>query len=138
MDEKFEDSKQKMVEGNEARYGKEARALYGDSVVDASNAKLMGLTIRQYRRVQELSNQINEKLEIACKQGDPSNPLAQEVCALHKEWLGFFWSHYSKEAHLGLAQMYVDDPRFKAYYDAVGAGCAEFLRDALTVFCQQS
>jgi hypothetical protein len=100
MDEKFEDSKQKMVEGNEARYGKEARALYGDSVVDASNAKLMGLTIRQYRRVQELSNQINEKLEIACKQGDPSNPLAQEVCALHKEWLGFFWSHYSKEAHL--------------------------------------
>jgi len=45
--------------------------------------------------------------------------LAQKVCALHKEWLEYFWNHYSKEAHLGLAQTYVDDPRFKKYYDAI-------------------
>ncbi len=134
--EKFEDHKQKMIEDNEALYGKEARALYGDSVVDDSNAKLMGLTALQYERVQELSNQISEKLKTACEQGNPSSLIAQEVCALHKEWLNYYWKEYSKEAHLGLAQMYVDDPRFRAYYDALGVGCAEFLRDALVIYCQ--
>lgn len=134
--EKFEELKQGMLVENEAQYGIEIRDKYGDEIVDASNAKLMGLTAQQFERAQELSSQINEKLKSACEQGDPSSPIAQEVCELHKEWLGFFWSHYSKEAHLGLAQMYVDDPRFKAYYDAIDAGCAEFLRDALTIFCQ--
>jgi len=134
--EKFEGFKQKMLDENEDKYGKEARTLYGDKVVDASNTKLMGLTPQQYAYVQELSSQINDKLKIACEQGDPSSPLAQQVCALHKEWLGFFWTQYSKEAHLGLAQMYVDDPRFKRYYDDVGVGCAEFLYNALKIFCQ--
>lgn len=134
--EKFEEIKQRMLDKNEAQYGSEIREKYGHEFVDASNAKLMGLTAEQYSRVQKLSSQVNEKLKSACEQGDPASPLAQQVCALHKEWLGYFWSHYSKEAHLGLAQMYVDDLRFKEYYDAVGEGCAEFLRDALTIYCQ--
>ena len=134
--DKFEVSKQRMVEENEAQYGKDARGLYGDGIVDASNAKLMGLTIEQHNRVQELSDLINKSLKIACEQGDPSSQLAQEVCALHKEWLGYFWTNYSKEAHLSLAQMYVEDPRFNEYYEKVGVGCAEFLHDALTVYCQ--
>ena len=134
--EKLENIKQKMIDVNEAQYGHEIREKYGNGVVAASNTKLMGLTAQQYERVQELSEQINEKLKIACVQGDPSSELAQEICALHKEWLGYFWSHYSKEAHLGLAQMYVNDSRFKEYYDKLGVGCADFLRDALAVFCQ--
>jgi hypothetical protein len=31
--------------------------------------------------------------------------------------------------------MYVCDERFKAYYDSIAPGCAEFLRDALEVYC---
>lgn len=134
--EKFAGLKYRMLAENEDKYGKEVRALYGDEIVEASNAKLMELTAEQYGRTQELSSLFNEKLKSSCEQGDPSSPLAQQVCALHKEWLGYFWSHYSKDAHLGLARMYGDDPRFKAYYDAIGPGCAEFLRDSLTVFCQ--
>jgi hypothetical protein len=83
--EKLENIKQKMIDVNEAQYGQEIREKYGEGVVAASNTKLMGLTAQQYERVQELSEQINEKLKIACVQGDPSSELAQEVCALHKE-----------------------------------------------------
>lgn len=36
-----------------------------------------------------------------------------------------------KEAHAGVAQMYVCDERFKEYYDKHGEGLAEFLRDAI-------
>lgn len=134
--EKFEGFKQKMLEENEKKYGKEIREKHGDAVVDASNAKLMGLTAEQYEDVQRLSARINESLKAALAQGDPSGALAQQVCALHKEWLCYYWPSYSKQAHLGIAQTYVDDPRFKAYYDAIAPGCAEFLRDALQIYCR--
>ncbi|HBP38321.1 MAG TPA: MerR family transcriptional regulator [Clostridiales bacterium] len=134
--EKFTGFKQKLIEENEKQYGREIRARYGDAVVEASNAKMMGLTTEQYEKTQDLSRRINESLKLAYAQGDPAGELAQKVCALHREWLGYFWQHYSKEAHLGLAQSYVDDPRFRKYYDDIAEGCAEFLRDALQVYCQ--
>lgn len=131
----FEGIKRKLVDGNEKLYGKEIREKYGNEAIDASNAKLMGLTPEQFKRTRELSQQINETLKKAYAQGDPSGPLAQEVCAMHKEWLMFYWSSYSREAHLGLAQTYVDDPRFKKYYDDIVEGGAVFLRDSLMIFC---
>jgi len=125
-----------MLQDNEKHYGAEIRETYGDAVVDASNAKMMGLTPEQYEKTQALSQQINVSLKAAFQLGDPSSEAAQKVCALHKEWLKFYWNHYSKEAHLGLAQTYVEDPRFKKYYDDIAEGCAEFLRDALQIYCQ--
>ena len=53
--EKFEGFKQKLVAENEAEYGAEARGKYGDTAVDASNAKLMGLSPEQYGEMQKLS-----------------------------------------------------------------------------------
>jgi len=133
--EKFEGLKRRLVEENEEAYGAEIRAKFGSGAIDAGNATLMGLSPEQYARMQELSEQINTQLKTAFEQGGPSSEPAQQVCGLHKEWLGYFWQHYSKEAHLGLAQAYVNDPRFTAYYDAIAVGCANFLRDALAVFC---
>jgi len=133
--EKFEGFKQNMIAENEKKYGKEVREKFGDDVINASNAKAMGLTKEQYEKSQKLSEEINSQLKIAFKEGDPSSELAQKVCALHKEWLKYFWKDYSKEAHLGLAQTYVDDPRFKKYYDNIEVGCAEFLHRALQIYC---
>lgn len=133
--EKFKGLKQKMIDENEEKYGAEIRATYGDAAIDASNAKLMGMTPAQYESVQRLSEQVNEALRAAVAEGDPAGDLAQKACTLHKEWLCYYWNDYSKEAHLGLAQMYVDDARFKSYYDAIAEGGAEFLRDALQIYC---
>lgn len=134
--EKFEGFKQRIIEENEKQYGLEIRDKYGDDIVDNSNAKMMGLTSEKYEKVQELSRQINESLKIALDQGNPSSELAQKVCALHKEWVELFWNNYSKEAHLGLAQTYVDDPRFRQYYDDIEEGCAEFLYEAIKIYCE--
>jgi len=133
--EKFEGFKQNMVAENEKKYGKEVREKFGDATIDASNAKAMGLTKEQYDKSQKLSEEINSQLKTAFEEGDPSSELAQKVCELHREWLGYFWNDYSKEAHLGLAQTYVDDPRFKKYYDNIVVGCAEFLHRALQIYC---
>ena len=133
--EKFEGFKQKLVDDNEAKYGKEIRAKYGNDSVDRSNAKVKGMTKEQYAEIERLTQEVNETLKAAFEQGDPSSELAQKACELHKRWLCYLWDGYSKEAHLGVTQMYVDDPRFTEYYDKIAPGCAVFLRDAVKFFC---
>lgn len=134
-EEKFEGFKEKLISDNEQKYGGEIREKYGDEAVGRSNAKLKNMTKEQYGELEALTQELNRTLKAAFEQGDPGSELAQKACALHKKWLCFYWDHYSKEAHKSVAQMYVDDPRFTAYYDAIAPGCAVFLRDAVRIFC---
>jgi DNA-binding transcriptional MerR regulator len=132
--EKFEGFKKKLIDDNEKKYGKEIREKYGKEKVEKSNAKLMNMTEEEFDEVTALSDQLHETLAAAFKTGDPASELAQKAAELHKQWLTFYWSEYSKEAHAGLAQMYVDDERFTAYYDKEQPGTAEFLRDAIHIY----
>ncbi|HYE11956.1 MAG TPA: MerR family transcriptional regulator [Patescibacteria group bacterium] len=132
--EKFEGFKQKMIDDNEKKYGEEIREKYGKDTVEKSNAKVKNMTQEQYDEVTALANQVTETLAQAFTTGDPAGELAQKAADLHKKWLTYFWDQYSKEAHAGLAQMYVDDPRFTAYYDEKQPGTAEFLRDAILIY----
>lgn len=132
--EKFEGFKQKMIDDNEEKYGKEVREKYGNQAIDKSNAKFKNMTQDQYDEVTSLAEEVNKTLAEAFKTGDPTSELAQKAAELHKKWLTFYWSEYSREAHAGLAQMYVDDERFTAYYDKEQPGTAEFLRDAILIY----
>jgi DNA-binding transcriptional MerR regulator len=135
--EKFEGFKKKMIEDNEKIYGKEIRDKYGKESVEASNAKVMNMTEEQYQEVTALAEQIHTTLAEAFKTGDPAGELAQKAAYLHKQWLTYYWKDYSKEAHAGLAQIYVDDERFTAYYDKEQPGTAVFLRDAIYIYTGQ-
>lgn len=132
--EKFEGFKKKMVENNEKKYGREIRGKYGEDVANKSNKKVLGMSQEEYDKLERLNQELNETLKLACEEGNPSSELAQKACQLHKEWLSFYWTEYSKEAHMGLAQMYVDDERFAEYYNKIHPGCALFLRDAMKIF----
>ncbi|GIM46594.1 MerR family transcriptional regulator [Collibacillus ludicampi] len=131
--EKFEGFKKQMIDDNEAKYGKEIRAKYGDDIVNRSNEKLQNMTKEEYEEVTRLADEILATLAEAFANGDPASDIAQKTAELHKQWLTYFWSEYSKEAHAGLAQMYVDDERFKAYYEKQ-PGMTVFLRDAIHIY----
>ncbi|RBP00907.1 MerR family transcriptional regulator [Rossellomorea aquimaris] len=135
--EKFEGFKEKMVEENEKKYGKEVRGKYGDKAVDESNTRVMNMSQEDHEMVTELEKKIKQSLGEAFQTGDPASDAAQKAADLHKQWISFYWGHYSKEAHAGLAQMYVDDERFTSYYDAEQEGMAEFLRDAIHIYTGQ-
>ena len=132
--ERFEGFKKKMIEENEKKYGKEIREKYGNDTVNRSNEKVMNMTQEQHDEVTALAEQVTVTLAEAFKTGDPAGDLAQKAADLHKQWLCYYWNEYSKEAHAGLAQMYVDDERFTAYYDKEHPGTAEFLRDAIHIY----
>jgi len=132
--EKFEGFKQDLLDTNELNYGQEIRETYGDEVVNESYKKMKKLSKQEYEQLEQLSLDVNAALKKAFELGDPSSSLAMDACELHKKWICAYWPTYSKEAHLSLVQMYVDDLRFTAYYDKIVPGCAVFLRDAMTVY----
>jgi DNA-binding transcriptional MerR regulator len=132
--EKFEGFKQKMIDENEKKYGTEIREKYGKNSVEKSYEKVKNMTQQEYNDLTELAGKVSETLAKAFKTGDPAGELAQKAAELHKKWLTFYWEQYSKEAHANLARMYVEDERFKAYYDKEQPGTAEFLRDAILIY----
>ncbi len=132
--EKFEGFKQKMIDENEEKYGKEVREKYGEEAVEKSNKAFKNMTAEQYQQFEQLGVDVLETLKKAVATGDPAGELAQKTADLHKQWLTFAWGQYSKEAHAGVAQMYVDDERFTAYYDKEVSGGAAFLRDAVWIY----
>ena len=131
-------NREKMIEENEARYGAEIREKYGDDAVNASNKRLKGLSDADIQRMEHLSVQIVERLQNAVRTGAlPGGEEGRAIAALHREWLGFTWPSYTPQAHLGLAQMYVSDPRFTAYYDKEVPGCAAFLLEAVAALTEE-
>lgn len=132
--DKFNGFKQKLIDDNEAKYGTEIREKYGEEAVEKSNRVLKNMTEEQYAAIQQIETEMFAALEQAMEEGAPASELAQKAADLHRQWLSFYWDSYTKEAHAGVAQMYVDDERFTAYYDKRRPGLAEFLRDAVHVY----
>lgn len=132
--EKFEGFKKKLVEDNERQYGDEIREKYGAEAVEKSNRQMMNMTEEQYNEMQELGNSVMAALKEAYAEGDPAGELGQKAAELHAKWITYCWGYYNKEAHANLTQMYVDDERFRAYYDKEQPGMAEFLRDAVHIY----
>ena len=132
--EKFEGFKEKLIEENEKKYGKEIREKYGEEAVEKSNQAFKNMSKEDYDKMISLEKEMKTVLAEAFKTGDPASELAQKAADLHKQWISMAWGQYSKEAHAGVAQMYVDDERFTAYYDKEQPGTAKFLRDAIYIY----
>ena len=135
-EEKFEGFKKKLIEDNKKEYGKEIREKYGEEAVKKSNEKFMNMTEQQYNELKELENKVLETLKKAYKTGNPAGELGQKTAELHRKWITFCWGNYNTEAHANLTQMYVDDDRFRSYYDKEQPGSAVFLRDAVKIYTE--
>lgn len=132
--QKFEEIKRQSVEQFEEEYGEEARRLYGDEAIDASNERMLGMSKLAWDAKEELEQRIKDNLAIAMATGDPTSPESRMVAEMHAQWIRVHWGEgaYTPEAHVALAEGYLADPRFIEYYDsAAGEGATEFLRDII-------
>jgi uncharacterized protein YdhG (YjbR/CyaY superfamily) len=138
--EKFQGLKQKMIVENEAKYGEEVRKKYGDEVAHAANQKIKNMTQQQMEDAAKLSIEVNGAIRKALETKDPKSEAALAACELHKKWLCVYWpdGFYRSEAHKSLAEMYCQDPRFREYYEHIGPNCAEFLKEAINHYCNQT
>ena len=130
--EKFKALKKSLVQGNEIKFGAEARAKYGDAQVDAANQNMMGLSEEDFARWQALEQQILQELEAAVQAGQSADSeTGREIAQLHRDWLRFTLPGYTPAQHKGIAALYVADERFRQYYDRRILGCAQWLSDAV-------
>lgn len=133
--EKFDAFKRRVIAANEAAFGQEIRQKYGDAEADRANACVLALTQEEYEAWKALGGEIHAALAAAVGAGaDPAGPEGQRIAQLHRRWLSYSWEAYTPQAHAGLAELYVSDPRFTAYYDREVSGCAAFLRDAVRAY----
>lgn len=135
--ERFEGVKQAAIAANEEKYGAEARKRWGDDAVDEANERLLAMDEDAWNDKASLEQGIIQELKDAMADGDVRGAHAERVARMHTRWIALHWGKaaYSREAHLQLAQGYLADKRFTAYYDErAGEGATEFLVAALNAW----
>ncbi len=137
-EQKFAAFQRQALEKNEAAYGEELRKKYGSAQVEEANAEWGSMSREQYGEWEALGREIRQRLERAVQAGlSPESPEGREISALHRRWLSAAGGPYSPARHRGIAELYVEDERFTAYYDGSVPGCARFLRDAVRRWIQE-
>lgn len=135
--EKFEGFKREKTRENEEKYGEEIREKYGEETVKKSNEKFLNLSEEDFNRMKEIEAEMFECLNEVIVSKDLESEAAKKVYENHKAWLTFTWPTYSKEAHVGLANMYVADERFAKYYNGRSSEeSAEVLRDIIEKYAK--
>lgn len=135
---KFEAFKKDIVDQYEKLYGEEAREKYGDSEVDMAVNKVLSLSKEDYEKFQTLGKKVMEALKAAViSKASPESETGRSVASLHKEWLGYSWKDYTEQKHKGVVSLYVQDERFKKYYDREQDGCADFLLAAVDFWAEK-
>ena len=117
-----------------SQYEAEARERWGDDAVDRSHAAWQGLGPQGQAAMHEENAAIGTGLAALMADGvDVRDQRVQDLVARHYRQIATFWTP-NRESYTGLGQMYVDDERFTATYDAFAPGLAPYLRNAMAVY----
>ncbi len=122
-------------EEQQAEYEQEAMRLYDPEIVKASNQKWRRYTAADKQRIGEEGNAVYQNFLLAI----PKGPASAEAQACVKAWrkhMDYFWTP-DDEQLLGLADLYNENPKFKANFDKVDPRLAAFVREAVKVYLKK-
>jgi MerR family transcriptional regulator, thiopeptide resistance regulator len=114
-------------------YAEEARERWGDS--DAyvqSQRRAAAYTKDDWIRIKREGEDIDRRFVSALEADLP--PDSEDVMAIaeaHREQITRYFYDCSHAMHRGLAELFVSDPRFRARYEEIAPGLAEFVGAAL-------
>ncbi len=110
----------------------EAAERWDADIVHSSNKRWKGYSARERQRILDNGNALYAELAAVMPKG-ASSPEAQELMRRWRKHMEYFWSP-TDEQLLGLADLYNEDPQFKANYERFAAGLASFMREAVRVY----
>ncbi len=117
------------------KYAAESRKKWGETAAYKEFSEKKRTKEQQNEAFSGMENLISEFAE--CKIGGAS-PDCEKAQALVKKWQDFITENFytcTKEILSGLGEMYAADNRFAANIDRHDDGTAEFMRDAIRVYC---
>lgn len=132
-------SKKEMFTGfseeQQKEYFKEAEEIYDPKLVRQSQRRWENYTQQQKDDVRAQGEAIHLAILEHMDEGAHSPAVQEQVAALHRH---FVTSYYdcTFEIFRNLGQMWVEDPRFKAVYEEIKPGFAEFLREAVGIYTE--
>lgn len=120
-------------------YKEEAKKRWGHTRAwSQSQERTKHWTDEDYKNIAKKGEKWTRKLaEMREKEFSVDSYEIQQIVSEHYNSLRTFYEP-NLDMYKGLGQMYVDDPRFTAYYDRFGKGLAAFLRDAILVFVEKN
>ena len=117
------------------KYTEEAKQKWGHTdTFKQSQERVRKMGKAGLAKVLEESGKLTLEIAAAMAKGEgPKSEEVQKLIARHYDGLHAFYEPNLK-MYRGMAKMYVDDPRFKANYENVAKGLAEFMRDGMICF----
>lgn len=122
-------------EAQREKYAAEAKKKWGKTAAYKESAEKNHTEEQQNAAFSGMENLMSEFAE--CKNSG-ALPDGEKAQTLVKKWQDFITENFytcTKEILSGLGEMYAADERFAANIDKHGDGTAEFMRDAIRVYC---
>lgn len=116
----------------QAEYEKEIAHKYDPATVKESQRKWKSYSAADKQRIGEEGNEAYQALLAAMTKG-PASPEAWAGIERWRKHIEYFWVP-NDEQLVGLAELYNDDPRFKANFDKIDPGLAPFMREAVRAY----
>ncbi len=126
-------------EDDPSQYEDEVRERWGDTdAYKESQRRAARYTKRDWEEIKAEGEAITSDLKVAYEAGlPPDSAEAQDAIERHFRQINDRFYTCSTDLYRNLGQMWVADPRFKATYDKVSDGLAEYARDAATAYCDR-
>ncbi|SNT65984.1 DNA-binding transcriptional regulator, MerR family [Asanoa hainanensis] len=115
------------------RYADEAEERWGGTDAYAeSHRRTSRYSKDDWLRFRTESEDWGRRLAAVMDSGQPAEgQAAMDLAEEHRQQISQWFYECSYELHTGLADMYVADPRFTAFYEKLKPGMAQFLNEAI-------
>lgn len=111
---------------------REAERRWGNTeVYKESHRRVATYKEEDWRRLKAEEKEVRTRLAAALEAGlVPHSERAMAAAEAHRRHISRWFYECTHEIHRGLTHAYVEDERFRAYYEATAPGLASFIRDA--------
>ena len=120
-------------EQDPTQYADEVQERWGDTdSYRQSQQRTSSYTKDDWIRIKAEQEAAGARFATAMAAGRPADgPEAMAAAEEHRLLIDRYFYDLSREAHVGLAEMYVADPRFTKNYEDVAPGLAQYVHDAI-------
>lgn len=114
-------------------HAEEAEERWGDTdAYKESQRRVAGYTKKDWLAIKAEAEAIHSRLIEAMRSGEPADgDIAMGLAEEHRQHMSRWFYECGHDMHKGLGEMYVQDPRFKATYEEMAEGLAEYLSRAV-------
>lgn len=126
------------IEAHQKKYAKEVEERWGGSeAFEESKRRTSAYKADDWASVMKRSAQIYQEF-IDLMDRSPEDPAVQEVVEKWRKYISESFYNCTPEILRGLGEMYVSDGRFTESIDKAKPGLAQFMSDAIRVYCDKA